>query len=476
MSDKYKKLVGNSTLIMIGGVLAKTISFLMLPFYTKWLTPSDYGISDSVSTYSALLWGVVTLSIAESMFVFPKGATKDNKKKYFSSGIFYSVILLAITAFFFELISLYVQHQNIHNIFCDYIWFIYLMIVSTFIQTFTQQFACAIDKMKVYSLTGGVYAIVLVLSSFLLVEKYKVVGYILSMAFAGFVTTLFTVIASKSYRYYSKSFVDINVFKEITKYSMPLIPNSMMWWFVSSINRPILESSLGAGAIGIYAVAFKFPSILTIIFGFFVTSWQVSVMEEYKNKEFGTFYNNILKILFLGMIIISGGLSFLSVPIIKLFSTPDYYSAAQYIQLLCIGVMFNCLSGYIGTLFATNKKSKYYFYSSFYGAVVAVVLNFLLIPRFGVWGACISNVGSLVVILLVRTIYSVDYVKITEWGYYITIFLLYGLSLGIYNMFGILWGILSFIALISMYIYFNVFLRNFLSNAIIKVRDYLFIK
>jgi O-antigen/teichoic acid export membrane protein len=457
MSNKYKRLAGNSTLIIIGGVLAKAISFFMLPFYTKWLTPSDYGISDCAGVYSTLLLGLVTFCVAEAMFLFPKVAKEEKKKTYFSSGLFYSIILLALTAVIFELISLYAQHQNIHNIFCDYIWYIYLMIVSTFIQTFTQQFACAIDKMKVYSLTGVVYAVVLVLLSFLMVEKYKVVGYVLSMTFAGFVASIYTILASKSYNYYTQSSVDIKAYFEITKYSIPLIPNSIMWWFVSSINRPIMESSLGAGAIGIYAVAFKFPSILTILFGFFVTSWQVSLIEEYRSNEFESFYNNILKILFLVMIVISGCLSFLSVPIIKLFSTLDYYSAAQYIQLLCFGVMFNCLSGYIGNLFSTNKKSKYYFYSSIYGAVVAIALNFLLIPRFGIWGACISNVGSLAVILFVRIIYSFRYVKTTGWGYYISILLLYGLSLGIYNVFGMLWGIISFILLIGLYLLLRIF-------------------
>ncbi len=86
---RYQTLFKNTSFIMIGGALSKVISFIMLPLYTLWLNPSDYGLSDIISIYASLLVSIATLGIAEAMFVFPKGAETEDQKKYFSSSIIY---------------------------------------------------------------------------------------------------------------------------------------------------------------------------------------------------------------------------------------------------------------------------------------------------------------------------------------------------------------------------------------------------
>ena len=73
-----------------------------------------------------------------------------------------------------------------------------------------------------------------------------------------------------------------------------------MWWLVSALNRPIMEANLGMHAIGLFAVANKFPAILTMIFAVFSTSWQISVIEEYEKDGYSHFFNNVFRIVILG--------------------------------------------------------------------------------------------------------------------------------------------------------------------------------
>lgn len=80
---------------------------------------------------------------------------------------------------------------------------------------------------------------------------------------------------------------------------MPLVPNNIMWWLVSALNRPVMEIYLGMEAIGLFAVANKFPSVFSSVFAMFAVSWQISVMEEYGKDGYSQFFNKVFRIVIL---------------------------------------------------------------------------------------------------------------------------------------------------------------------------------
>lgn len=232
-------------------------------------------------------------------------------------------------------------------------------------------------------------------------------------------------------------------------YSMPLIPNSIMWWLVNALNRPIMESSLGMHDIGIYAVANRFPGLITMVFSVFATSWQMSVIDEFKKDGFEHFYNNVLKAVFLIIILVLICLTFSSKLIVQLFADSNFYESWKYIPLLSFGTFLSCLSTFTGVVFSAARKSKYYLYSSVWGAVVSLLFNYLLIPRYGLWGTCISVVLSFVAIVLARVYYSRDYVSIKNECSYILviIFLLVMICMFTINLV-LISVILAFVALL----------------------------
>lgn len=59
------------------------MSFIMLPFYTRWLPIEGYGTVDIINIYVSFLIGVVTCAIAESVFIFPKGQPVEKQKGIF---------------------------------------------------------------------------------------------------------------------------------------------------------------------------------------------------------------------------------------------------------------------------------------------------------------------------------------------------------------------------------------------------------
>lgn len=421
---KYSRLFKNSVQILIGGGASQIVSFLMLPLYTRWLSKEAYGLTDILSVYSSLLLGLVTFCVADAIFVFPKNSDEPDRKKYFTTGLLGSLVNFAVLALLFWLLSWLGRAQGWQNVFFENIWYIYWMIVSTFLQTYSQQFACALDKIKTYSYTGLVRTLSLALLSFLLIPGYKVFGYVLAIILSNLISALYAFAFSRSFRYFSFRDVDTGRYKEMLRYSIPLIPNAIIWWLVSSLNRPIMEKYVGLAAIGIYAVANKFPTLISTVFTYFANSWQISVVEEYGKDGFKSFFNQILKAVVLGLFGLAWALSVFSKEIIQLMTQPDFYEAAQYVPALAFAVALSCIGGFMGTIFVVKKKSKYFFYSSVFGAVAAIVANLIFIPWLGLPGAVLSSFLSFFVIAVSRMIYAGKFVEYEDLSFYISLFLI----------------------------------------------------
>ena len=167
-----------------------------------------------------------------------------------------------------------------------------------------------------------------------------------------------------------------------------------MWWLVSALNRPVMEIYLGMEAIGLFAVANKFPSVFSSVFSMFAVSWQISVMEEYGKDGYSQFFNKVFRIVILLMILASCFISILSPLIIRVFANENYYESWKYVPVLSFSSVFMAISGMAGSNFSATKESKYFFYSSVWGALTAVIANIMFIPKIGTMGACLSVVLS----------------------------------------------------------------------------------
>ena len=151
MESKYKRLIGNSAWNIAGNAGSKLISFLLLPFYTKWLGTEGYGFSDLITTYSTLFGGLVTLCVSDAILVFVKDKSPEGKKSYYSSSITTALALCLI----WGLILVSIKSIGIGKGFVvENVYYIFGMIVTNFLQTSSQQMALALDKIRVYSFTG----------------------------------------------------------------------------------------------------------------------------------------------------------------------------------------------------------------------------------------------------------------------------------------------------------------------------------
>jgi O-antigen/teichoic acid export membrane protein len=421
--SKYTRLGRNTLLVFIGNVGSKLIGLLMLPFYTRWLSVEDYGTTDIINVYVSLLLGLTTACIADAVFIFPKGQSVENQKRYFSSGLFFSVLSLLFTGFIFEVINIICKYKEVSNSFVDNLWFIYGLLATTFFQQYIQQFVRSIDKMKIYSTTGIILATGTAFFSFFTVPERGIYGYVVALILANLFATVYSFLFSGSLKYMAVASVKMTACIEMLKYSIPLIPNVVMWWLVSALNRPLMESYSGMHDIGLFAVANKFSGILSMIVSIFTVSWQISVLEEFGKEGYKTFFNKVFRWFVVGLMFCFYVITVTGKFLVGVFTTESFYDAWQYIPILVSGVVFSSISGFAGSNFSATRESKYFFYSSVWGAVSAIIFNFIFIPLFGGMGAAVTVSLSFAIMAIARIKYGWRHVKIQNIGTYLLMLL-----------------------------------------------------
>ena len=125
---KYRRLGKNTLLMFLGNIGSKSLSFLMLPFYTSFLSVADYGTVDLIQVYVQLLVGLCTCTLTEAIFVFPKGRTFVMQQTYFTSGLLFSAGTLALTGVLFAVVVLALRAVSYEGIFTEYNLCIFLML------------------------------------------------------------------------------------------------------------------------------------------------------------------------------------------------------------------------------------------------------------------------------------------------------------------------------------------------------------
>jgi O-antigen/teichoic acid export membrane protein len=409
---KYTRLGKNTITVFIGNAGAKLIGLLMLPFYTRWLSVEGYGVADIINVYVSLMLGLATACIADAVFIFPKGQPIEQQKTYFSSGLCFAFLSLGLTAILFQLANAIFAYKEISNSFTDNVWFVYGLLVSSFLQQYIQQFVRSIEKMKIYSTTGIVLTISTAVFSFFIIPIWGVSGYVFALMLAHILAAAYSTVFSGAFKYFAIRSVKKNTCVEMLKYAVPLIPNSIMWWLVGAMNRPLMERYLGMHEVGIFAVANKFPGIVSIVFSIFSVSWQISVLEEFGKERFAHFFNTVFRIVVTGLFLLFFIIAFCGRLIVSILTTPAFYEASRYILPLTLGAILSSISGLAGSNFSAARKSKYFFYSSVWGAAFSVIGNFLLIPRLGIMGAAIAVLLSFTAMAVSRIVYGWKYVRI----------------------------------------------------------------
>lgn len=195
------------------------------------------------------------------------------------------------------------------------------------------------------------------------------------------------------------------------KFSAPLIPTYILWWITSASDRWFVKGMVGSAENGIYSVSYKLPTLLMLVTTMFYQAWQMSSIEERNSKGLGKFYANVFNAYSSLLFIAAAGIILLVKPLTSLLTPTasegkQFYLAYLYTPILVISMVFQCFCQFLSSIYTTRKRSLNSLYTALVAAFTNLLLNFLLIPRIGVYGAAIATAMSYFACFTVRIVDS----------------------------------------------------------------------
>ncbi|TAH33730.1 hypothetical protein EYC59_04360 [Candidatus Saccharibacteria bacterium] len=412
MPSKKEALVKNALIIAFGNASVQLISFLLLPFYTSHLTTQDFGVVDLITTYSLLLVPILTLEMGMAAFRFLIDAREDPKAKtrIITNVVqLAGVILLVLVGFFFVVI------QFVH---IPYGGLALASVATAVLPALLMQFARGLDRIKAFAASSIVAGLITVSLNIILIGPFNMGarGMLIAGIAANLVSSLYLFITLRIHRYIDFRTGDNAMRRELLKYSVPLIPNTISWWVINAADRTIIAIFLGVASNGIYAIAYKFPTIFTTIFSYFGLSWAESASVHINSKDRDTYFSEVMtaSVKFFGSLTCVM-IAFMPI-VFPLLVDKAYSEAYQYIPILIAASFFSATAALYGAIYIAKKKTKDIAMTTIWAGVLNVVLSLVLIKFIGLYATAFAAAVAYLVLTVYRHHDSKKYVAITYEG------------------------------------------------------------
>lgn len=450
--SKQKELVKNTFIIFLGKISTQFLSFFLLPVYTRFLEKGDYGFVDLILTYVSLLVPVITIQQEMATFRFLIDSRDDENKikRVISTSIrnvFTYLLLFLILAF---IIIQFIQIK--------YIYFILINILICIFSNLFLQIARGLGKTIHFSIASFITGFITLCSNIIFICYYKTgaKGMLISMSLANIICTLYLFLGLKLYKYIRIKNFDKNLSREMIKYSLPLVPNGISWWFINVSDRTIVTLALGSAANGIYAIANKFPSIISSLLGIFTLSWTESASLHINDKDKDNFFTNVAEtVLRLFSCACLGLISFLPLAF-NIIIGNKYIDSYNYIPIFIIGSMASCIVSVYSAIYIAKKLTKKVASTSIASAIINIIINLIFIKFIGLYAAAISTALAYLIMMIYRHYDVKKHVNISyDKNLIFSTILMFTIVIYLYYLNNIYLNIASFIGIIIYSILIN---------------------
>ena len=317
--NKYQKLLSNTAILGVGTFASKILVFLLLPLYTACLSKAEYSTADIITQSANLIMPLMALGVCDAVFRFTLDRDID-RRRVLTTGLYVIFAGFLVFAALFPLL-------NLIEYFDGYMWLIILYAFVANVHSLLAQYCRASGKTTFFALQGIIAtALTIALNIlFLVVLDIGLLGYVLSVVIANAFVALLIVIVIRRDFSLSPKLIDKSLGRLMLAFSVPLIPTTVFWWITNVSDRYMVKGFIGDDVNGLYAVAFKIPTMLILLSGIFIEAWQFSAVTERDDasrKEHEVFFGRVFDS-FQGMLYISGAglIAFSKVFSMRLFSS-----------------------------------------------------------------------------------------------------------------------------------------------------------
>lgn len=393
--SQSKSILNNTLIYAVGNFGSKAIAFMLLPIYSYYLSTEEFGTYDLFLVAISFLGPLLTLQISDAAYRWLI-ETDDNKEKtnIISNGFILILVMLSIFLLGFFIFSRYID--------ISYKGYFLGILILNLTTPYFQKVLRGLGRVKEFAISGIIYVTSLLVFNllFLIVLGWSIDGLFTATIISNCIVITYILLKISRSFLLSEVKFDKSLIKNMTKYSLPLVPNSLSWWLINASDKFLIVLILSVESNGIYAVSTRFATIIMLVNSIFLMAWQdKGLQDKGDNTKFYTnlfdTYINLEFTVILFLIAISKYLIIFTIG-------AEFHEAYKYLPLLFLGTGFSAFSAFFGVGYLKEKKTLQILVTSLLGGIINIVVSLSLLRFLGLFAPALGTFLSFLSVFIIR--------------------------------------------------------------------------
>ena len=387
-----KELARHSAVYGVGSLVSRFIAVLLLPVYTRFLTPADYGLIETLIALSAILTVILAAGVKSAFFRFY--FDDEDKRRVIRTSFWFTmasgtaglVAGLVLAAPISELLFDTSSHANLVRASFVGLW------AHVNYEQMTSLFR--VEQRSVAYLIATLINLTLTICATLLLVVALDQGPI-GVIVGNFTGTLLVYLGLLAYRREQLGFqIDRPLLREMNRFGMPLVPSGLFLWALNFSDRFFLVKLAGPKEVGLYSIGVRMASAIVLLLAAFRTAWPAFAYAIEDDHEARRTYSFVLTYIVVITSWMALALGVLSPWLVRLLTTPEFYSAERVVAPLAFAAA--AFGAYIVVVIGIGRarRTRSNWLITGAAAVLNVALNLILIPEYGMIGAAVATIGA----------------------------------------------------------------------------------
>ena len=405
LAGQIKRLVKQSAIYGLGGIVSRLLAVLLLPLYTSYLGTAGFGKIETIVALTTVLVVVLRMGISSAFFRFYFDSTDAARRTLVVRTSFWFTMAMATAG----LVAGCIFATPLAHLLRlgDDPWLVRAGFVGLWAQMNYEQLTSLfrVEERPVAFVAASISNIFITVGTTVLLvvglnkgPTGAVVG-----NFLGTLTVYFVLLAYRRYQLGLQ--FDRKLLRAMNRFGMPLVPAALALWAINFIDRFFVAVFKGQAEVGVYSLAVRISSVIVFLMIAFRLAWPAfaySIEDESVAKRTYAFVLTYLLFICCWTSLVLGLLSPWIVRILAP-NKPAFYRASE-----AVGILAFAGTAYAGyTVLAIGigraRRTQFNWVVTGAAALLNVGLNFALIPPYGMMGAAISTIAAYVAMFLGMT-------------------------------------------------------------------------
>ena len=397
MSGYLRRLATTGAAYTAASILSKVIAVALLPLYTRYLTPADYGAAEVMFAAVVTASIIVRLGLIEALlrFFYKDGEDPDRVVASTFAGLFWFGAAGVLVAFPFATplseALLARPAPELARIAIAGLW------VLTMFEFMLTLFRLE-ERARAFFVTTILNVLVTIgLTVVLVVGAGEGARGLLLGSYASGAAFVLALIALQ-WRRLSLRF-DLGLLRRLLRFGLPTMPAEVSLYLLNFVDRIIIVRTVGLAEAGLYSLAVKFAQAVNVLVRGFQLAWPPLAYSIRDDDEARRAYATVVTLFVAGCAFVVTGIWLFSRWIARALAAPEFFDSYEAVGLIATAVTLYALYMVLVVILGRTGRTEFNFPASIAALGANVVLNLLLVPSLGIVGAGLALVVSYLVVL-----------------------------------------------------------------------------